>query len=306
MRIVFSLGLLPLILSFTRIFYGQVVIMVGFIIFVLAQFWAIKRRHKLITILSMTGGALFSQGVVAFTGFYSSPFLFMFLIPPLTYGATEGTRWGYYSVLVYTPFMLFLTGRASIHQEWSWAAYIVVIWILLFLIANTIREFDIDNKRALLMLQDKVKRDPLTGVFNRYKLEDLYQSIKRIYQGSLCTVVMLDLDGFKKHNDQRGHLVGDEILRKVSTVLLENLRDEDTVIRYGGDEFLLVLWDLGEEEAHHVVQRIQYKVEEITGCSISGGQATGIVRNRYDFEEMVKGADKALFIIKEQQKVNKL
>lgn len=85
--------------------------------------------------------------------------------------------------------------------------------------------------------------DPLTGVLNRRGIEaSLLEAIAQAERyGRPLSIAMLDLDGFKRVNDQGGHAAGDEILRRAAQVIREQLRSPDRIGRFGGDEFLIVL-----------------------------------------------------------------
>jgi diguanylate cyclase (GGDEF)-like protein len=93
------------------------------------------------------------------------------------------------------------------------------------------------------MLREKAMRDPLTGLFNRqYFEESIHTELRRSQRyGRPLTLVLGDLRGFKRVNDRFGHAKGDEVLRGIAQTIRETLRGSDWVIRYGGDEFLLVL-----------------------------------------------------------------
>ncbi len=100
--------------------------------------------------------------------------------------------------------------------------------------------------------------DPLTGVFNRRSLEkSLAREIERCkrYNNPLA-VLWIDLDDFKKINDSFGHLAGDKVLQQTARILERNLRSVDTVTRYGGDEFVVLLPNTSKEEAEKARQRI--------------------------------------------------
>lgn len=106
--------------------------------------------------------------------------------------------------------------------------------------------------------------DPLTGVFNRRYLEEILpKEINRAQRReSSLAVVMIDVDGFKAVNTRFGHLVGDRVLKEVAELLKKNFRVSDTVIRYGGDEFLVLTGDTDEAQARVAVERLHANVEE--------------------------------------------
>ncbi|MGK2957663.1 MAG: diguanylate cyclase [Acidimicrobiales bacterium] len=107
-----------------------------------------------------------------------------------------------------------------------------------------------ERVRAKLTLLDQSLRDELTGVGNRRHAMALLGRV-----GPNDGVVVLDLDHFKEVNDSFGHDRGDGLLEQLAGYLIEALRDVDAVARYGGDEFLLVMWGVGDK-AHEVTQRL--------------------------------------------------
>jgi diguanylate cyclase (GGDEF)-like protein len=106
--------------------------------------------------------------------------------------------------------------------------------------------------------------DDLTRLHNaRYLRQFLVNEIKRARRyGSSVAAVFLDLDDFKLVNDQHGHLVGSHVLMEVAALLLPSVRDTDCVVRYGGDEFLLILPDARLEDAMQAAERIRAKIEK--------------------------------------------
>jgi diguanylate cyclase len=114
-------------------------------------------------------------------------------------------------------------------------------------------------QRELRETSELVRVDPLTGALNRKGLDEaLEREIARMQRtGQRLCVVVLDLDNFKEINDTHGHLVGDEVLVHIATVLRETLRGNDSVVRFGGEEFVLLLPGIGVDEARSVVSRLQ-------------------------------------------------
>ena len=104
--------------------------------------------------------------------------------------------------------------------------------------------------------------DDLTKLHNaRYLRQFLLNEIRRARRyGSSVAALFLDLDDFKRVNDEHGHLVGSHVLMEMAAVILSSIRDTDAVARYGGDEFVIVLPDTGTELAGQVAERIRHKI----------------------------------------------
>ena len=107
------------------------------------------------------------------------------------------------------------------------------------------------------------RHDPLTGVYNRHALEEILEQEvirSRRYKHSIG-LLMVDVNRFKEVNDRFGHAMGDQVLKDVAEILQHHIRDSDIVVRYGGDEFLVVLFET-ESETTAVVSRIRAEVAE--------------------------------------------
>ena len=113
--------------------------------------------------------------------------------------------------------------------------------------------------------------DDLTKLHNaRYLRQFLVNEIKRARRyGARVAALFLDLDDFKRVNDVHGHLAGSHALMEIAAVILPSVRDTDCVVRYGGDEFVVILPDTGVEEAIQVAERIRTKIE---GHEFNGGR----------------------------------
>ncbi|MES2965254.1 MAG: diguanylate cyclase [Bdellovibrionota bacterium] len=152
--------------------------------------------------------------------------------------------------------------------------------------------------------------DPVTQVRNhRYFQDHLKIEVERTirHQRSL-SLVMIDIDHFKKYNDTYGHPAGDALLRGTAKRLLDQLRALDTVARYGGEEFALVMPDTSYENAMLVAERVRKSIEKEgfpgpdgtpTFVTISLGVATA-PKHGGDSAELVKAADAALYTAKRQ------
>jgi diguanylate cyclase (GGDEF)-like protein len=148
--------------------------------------------------------------------------------------------------------------------------------------------------------------DGLTGIHNRRYFEmRVVEELERAgrFQGRM-SIIMVDIDNFKRLNDEFGHLLGDEVLRSVSTIMKQQLRKVDLVCRYGGEEFAIVVPETSGENALRVAEKLRRQVEDhhFPGVprpvTISSGVADypthGITR-----DEVVAAADSALYQAKQ-------
>jgi diguanylate cyclase (GGDEF)-like protein len=117
----------------------------------------------------------------------------------------------------------------------------------------------LDNARLFEQVRHLAVSDPLTGLANYRRLLDVLENEteRTDRTGRPYSVLLLDLDGLKKINDNYGHLVGSRAICRLADILRIHCRAVDTAARYGGDEFALVLPESQEDEAHRVANRIR-------------------------------------------------
>lgn len=167
----------------------------------------------------------------------------------------------------------------------------------------------LETKRLMENLRDSTLRDPMTGLNNRRFLEEyvetLVSSVHR--KRAHVAILMLDLDYFKMVNDTYGHDAGDAVLKSLSTLLKQSVRASDLVIRYGGEEFLIILIDSEGEAADHVAEKIRLAVEslkvQVAGITLQKTISIGIADFPTDsdtFWQAVKFADVAMYQAKDQ------
>ncbi len=157
---------------------------------------------------------------------------------------------------------------------------------------------------ATVNLRELTVTDDLTGVANRRLLSERAQiELERARRtGQPLSALVIDLDHFKLVNDALGHLRGDQLLRDVARVLIENVRRADTVARFGGEEFVVLLPDSSREQALLAAEKLRAQVAE--SCRGSGGPQTisvGVATFPEDastFAELLDHADQALFVAK--------
>ena len=155
-------------------------------------------------------------------------------------------------------------------------------------------------------LWDMAVTDSLTGLYvRRYFMVKLQEEIHRAERyNKRLSVIMADLDRFKKINDTYGHDAGDRALKTISTFLQKNIRDVDAIARYGGEEFVMLIPDADKEAAFCLAERLReglakVKHEDLPPVTISLGIAT-YPSDGTDLEELIKRADAAMYEAKQQ------
>jgi diguanylate cyclase (GGDEF)-like protein len=151
----------------------------------------------------------------------------------------------------------------------------------------------------LEQVQQMAATDGLTGINNRRTFEQVLQRDvnKAIRNGEQMSLIIMDIDHFKKLNDTHGHQTGDEALREVAQLVAGNCREFDTAARYGGEEFCLILPSCASIEALAIAERLRMKVADgntVVPLTISGGVAT-LPTNALDAQSLLKAADDALY-----------
>lgn len=147
--------------------------------------------------------------------------------------------------------------------------------------------------------------DPLTNLYNRYKFIELYTTefIAMGQRNRAMSLIMLDIDYFKKINDQYGHNVGDDVLREVAQILPLSVRNIDIVCRWGGEEFILLLPTVTKEKAGVIAEKIGHIISEMAfteGFKITASLGVTDVRDNDVLEEVIYRADTALYQAKRQ------
>jgi diguanylate cyclase (GGDEF)-like protein/PAS domain S-box-containing protein len=159
-----------------------------------------------------------------------------------------------------------------------------------------IKQIEAEREELLDQVREMARRDALTGLPNRRALEEqLPQAMARARRRrSSLSVAILDIDHFKTYNDTYGHLAGDEVLRACAKAWDSALRAEDTIARFGGEEFLVLLPDTPPEEAGEIVERLRARTP--MGQSCSAGLACWDYAESID--ELLGRADQALYLAK--------
>jgi diguanylate cyclase (GGDEF)-like protein len=179
-------------------------------------------------------------------------------------------------------------------------AHPLVFAIVFGAMGTTRRELERRNTELIARLEREATTDPLTGAWNRrFILEELERAVSRAARsGEPLSVLMFDMDDFKRVNDTQGHLAGDRLLRDVAQALRDSLRKGDVLGRYGGDEFLLVAPG-DRESALSVADRARAEVRERTGHSVTAGLAS-MPADGATVTELVAASDRAMAAAKRE------
>jgi diguanylate cyclase (GGDEF)-like protein len=172
--------------------------------------------------------------------------------------------------------------------------------------------FAIERARSDLQLAHRALHDALTGLPNRMLFLDRlgYALAQSERQDSPVAVFFLDLDGFKGVNDRLGHLAGDALLRGIAGRLLAWVRPGDTVSRFGGDEFTVLVREVqGPDEAAEIAERLTEAVRDpltVDGEEISLLPSIGIALGKgfVKPEELIERADQAMYSAKRRDDTN--
>jgi diguanylate cyclase (GGDEF)-like protein len=150
-----------------------------------------------------------------------------------------------------------------------------------------------ERKRRERRLNDLAARDALTGAWNARRLNEEIDWLNRT--GGNASLLVLDLDGFKRVNDTLGHVAGDALLRRVVTAVQTCVRRADLVARMGGDEFAVLLAGAAPEEAHEVAEKIRHAVAAVCPLGVRGGVSIGISPAGRGTGDALGRADRAMY-----------
>lgn len=189
---------------------------------------------------------------------------------------------------------------------------LVLIIIITFFIIGFIYTKNKEIRRLNCLLRDLSVTDDLTNIANRRAMEE-YLDINWDYYKNLnkpVSIVMMDVDYFKRYNDNYGHVMGDKVLGMVANTIKESCRQSDFVARYGGEEFIIIMLNTDKEEVIKAVERINQNIYDLNinheysdvsdRITVSVGITTAFVKEDDEYYDYIKKADEALYIAKEK------
>ncbi len=229
----------------------------------------------------------FTKSVDALTGFDTQSIIAV----PIMY---KDKVLGVFELINVSDPELFKTDPHQLLLMQTFANFIGII----FLLANTHREIIFSSER-----------DALTGAYNRFFLKKEVERYnvkcdqQRKDTSNEMVLVMIDLNNFKSVNDKHGHLVGDHVLRETADLLRTHFRKEDIIIRYGGDEFILIIYPYHYDD-ENLEAMIKEKLDKISmslphDCSLAFGISLGA---NTKFSQLLHRADKLMYRDKNRKK----
>ena len=263
-------------------------------------------RGRLLRLAEVVAAVALIGGLLALTGYASSPFAMLFALVSVAAALAYGPRAGLAAAGLSTA-----SFAAVLFLDPSLATYgpddllrlsigLGATWLLAFVAIA----YAGHQRRAVAHAVALSRTDPLTALFNRSQLfVTLEQEVSRTRRSDrgFC-VLMIDVDGLKLVNDTAGHLRGDEVLRELGTVIRNSIRTVDSAYRFGGDEFVVLLPETDIVGAFVVAEKVRTGAEEV-GLSLGSPEpltsvSIGLVSHPEDgltAEELMTAADRAMY-----------
>ncbi|EHL74633.1 MULTISPECIES: GGDEF domain-containing protein [Bacillus] len=242
--------------------------------------------------------------------YFSLLSLWMLLLIPAVAIVFLSPTWKTTIVVGILGFILIILSEFLFHQRhllYQDIIYLIITGILEWIIFTVIAFFQIKTERVIIELGNFALTDPLTGIYNRRYLELYMEKIIPLSQEQeqTMTLIMFDIDHFKKINDTYGHHAGDMVLQKIARVIKGVILHSDVFVRIGGEEFIILLPNCSLEHGIKFAERIRKTVENTKfiykGIRIFVTISIGVTEytEGQDLEKFLKKADQALYQAKE-------
>ena len=264
-----------------------------------------------------------AAGVMVISGgIQSSSAIWLVFVPVAAFimaGLRAGLRWGAVSFLTVLVFFLLnsteLLNRAM-GFEITTTDRIIDLGGAIIAVSIAIWYSDLLKSRSLVELEKTKTKlnyyaniDPLTNIFNRRRFLELCEMmIKRsLRSNGHASFLLFDIDHFKKINDQYGHFIGDQVLHGIAQTCMKNLRTDDILGRFGGEEFVILLPETKLKDAKFIAERLRHLVAEtpietevgVIHTTISIGVATARTASRLTIDQLLSRADRAMYRAKQ-------
>jgi diguanylate cyclase (GGDEF)-like protein len=273
---------------------------------VLHELMGQAERSRFLRLAEVAAAVALIGGLLALTGFASSPFAMLFALVSVTAALAHGPRAGLAAAGLGTAAfagVLFLDPRLPSYgpdDVLRLSIGLGATWLLAFIAIA----YAGHQRRTVAHAVALSRTDPLTGLSNRSQLfVTLEQEVSRTRRSDrgFC-VLMIDVDGLKLVNDTGGHLRGDEVLRALGAVIRTSIRTVDSAYRFGGDEFVVLLPETDIVGAFVVAEKVRGGAEEV-GLSVGEAEqltsvSIGLVSHPEDgltAEELMTAADRAMY-----------
>ncbi|MDA8622212.1 sensor domain-containing diguanylate cyclase [Psychrosphaera sp.] len=274
---------LPKLYSYRRFVYGALALLGISILLIGSRSFAVMVQLILLTTMSVW------MLILGYYSYKNGNSLAKFFVPAVLMGAfgatiSSVTTWGIYP-----------------YTQWAFRGIEIGMLLEMSLLSISFGfNFKVASD-AKANAEHYARIDPLTSLYNRRALKELVYPIWNLgdRQKSSASVMLIDLDWFKRINDEYGHVVGDDVLKQVAEALKHRLRLSDIILRWGGEEFLVFLPDTDLLQANTLAEQLrryfdEEKVNDIARVTVSVGVASGTAQD-ISFDELVKLADQSLY-----------
>lgn len=274
---------LPKLYENRYLIYGSLIVIACLIVVIGSQSFAVMAQLVILTTM------LVWMLVIGYYSHKSGNNLAKFFVPAILMGAlgatvSSMTTWG---IFPYT--------------QWAFRGIEIGMLLEMSLLSMSFGFNFKEATDARLNAEHYARIDPLTNLYNRRALKEIVYPVWYLgeRQKTCMAIVLIDIDWFKRINDEFGHLVGDDVLRNVARALKVRLRQSDIILRWGGEEFLIFLPNTELEQARALAETIRsyFDVEMVNSfakVTVSAGVANGIAGD-ITFDELLKLADDSLY-----------
>ncbi len=230
-----------------------------------------------------------------------SSLIWLGVVPALIF-ILKGKRGIYWSAIYLLIHLGFITWAGKVNMEAlidSYLSYALATVILYF--------YAWMSERYREVWENIARTDSLTGVLNRVAFEEAFlREVERAKRyGNSLSLILFDIDNFKKINDEHGHLSGDRVLRRVASIVSSSLREADFFARWGGEEFIVLLPDTDLGKAISVAEKLRRRIESSRfGDNLRVTASFGVAQlsSEDDRTSLLLKADKALYRAKMEGK----